>query len=108
MEDARPTWHDRLERRRYREAGLWQRRDRQRRWLDRDKELQADGALGALTLPNRGTVDMSTVACLVMSACMPAEVSMDATGAVMSVVIVVVQVRVQQRRTQCRQLEGGG
>lgn len=108
MEDARPTWHDRLERRRYREAGLWQRRDRQRRWLDRDKELQADGARGALTLPNRGTVEMSGVACLVMGACMPAEVSMDASGAVMSVVIVVVQVRVQQRRTQCRQLEGGG
>ena len=108
MEDARPTWHDRLERRRYREAGLWQRRHRQRRWLDRDKELQADGALGALTLTNRGTVEMSTVACLVMGACMPAEVSMDASGAVMSVVIVVVQVRVQQRRAQGRQLEGDG
>lgn len=108
MEDARPTWHDRLERRRYREAGLWQRRDRQRRWLDRDEELQADGALGALTLPNRGTVGMSSVAYLVMGVCMPAEVSMDASGAVMSIVIVVVQVRVQQRRTQCRQLEGGG
>lgn len=51
---------------------------------------------------------MSTVACLVMGEGMPAEVSMDASGAVMSVVIVVVEVRVQQRRTQCRQVKGDG
>lgn len=74
--------------------------------FNRDEQLEPGGALPIFAPGNRGLVVTRDVT----GRCMPAEVRMYADRAVMSVVevIVVVQVRVEEGRTQRRQLEGGG
>jgi hypothetical protein len=97
--------NDRLERRRHRVACLRQRRGREGGRLNGDEQLQPRGALRILTPGNRRLVVM----CGVTASGMPAEVRVHHAGsAVMAVVVVVVQVRVKQGRTQRRQLQGGG
>jgi hypothetical protein len=103
MGHGRRLSHDRLERRRYGEARMRQGRDRQGDGLDGDEQLQARGALRILAPGNRRIVVMRGVTCSGMAA----EVRVHAARAVVPVVVMVVQVRVQQGRTQRRQLEGG-
>lgn len=91
--------HHRLERRGKRVPRLRQRRNQKWYRLDSDKELQPGGALGTLVL-----VECRRVAVRGAMRRMPAEVRMHASCAVMTVVVVV-EVRVQQRCTQGRQLQ---
>jgi hypothetical protein len=83
---------------------LQQRRNQERCGPDGYKELQPNGALGIVTLRNRWIV----VICKRMGMSMPAEVSMHPSCPVVTLVVmvVVVEMRVQQGRTKCRQLQG--
>jgi hypothetical protein len=96
--------HDRLERNRHGVSCLWHGRDRKVGRFNRDEQLQPGDTL-RIAPGNRGIVVMRET-----GSCMPAEMRVYADRAVMPVVavIVVVQVRVEEGRTQRRQLEGGG
>ena len=91
--------HHRLERCGKRVPRLRQHRTQKWYRLDGDKELQPGGALGTLVL-----AECRRVAVRGAMRRMPAEVRMHASCAVMTVVVVV-EVRVQQRRTQGRQVQ---
>jgi hypothetical protein len=96
--------HDRLERRRHGVACLRQRRDGKEDRFHGDEQLQPRGALRLRAPGYRRIVVMRGVT----DSGMPAEVCVHPASAVMAFVAVVVLVRVQQRRTQRSQLEGGG
>jgi hypothetical protein len=101
-DDRRPR-HDRLERGRRLEASLRQRRYRERRGLNGDKKQDLGRLFRILVLGDRRTFVVRDV----MGISVPAEVGVDASGAVMSIVVVI-QVRMHQRCTQCRQMKGDG
>ncbi len=100
MRHRRRASHDRLERCGKRVPRLRQRWNQKWYRLDSDKELQPGGALGTLVL-----VECQRIVWRNVMRRVPAEVRMHASCAVVTIVIVV-QVRVQQRGTQCRQLQG--
>ena len=81
-----------------------QRGDREEGSFNRDKELQPGGALRILPFSDRWVVVMGKA----VGTGVPTKVCMHPGRAVMTVVVVVVQVRVQKWRTQRRQLQGGG
>lgn len=98
MRHGRRASHDRLERCRKRVPRLRQRRNQKRCGLDSDKELQPGGALGIFVLVEYRRIAVRGAMCR-----MPAEVRMHPNCGVVAVVVVV-KVRVHQRRTQRRQL----
>jgi hypothetical protein len=70
--------------------------------LNGDEELQPRGALRILVLGNPRIVVMRGVT----GRAMPPDVRVHPDSAVMPVVVIIVEVRVQQRRTERRQLQG--
>ena len=100
MCDSRRTSHDRLERNRQRVARLRQRRGGKRRRFYGDEELHAGGALGTFAFVDGRII---IVVPGMMDRGVPAQVRVHPGRAVM-IVVVVVDVRVQQRRTKGRQL----
>ena len=100
VRDSRWTPHDRLERNRQRVARLRQRRGGKRRRFYGDEELHAGGAFGALAFVDGRII---IVVPGMVGRGVPAQVRVHPGRAVM-IVVVVVDVRVQQRRTKGRQL----
>jgi hypothetical protein len=104
---SRRTLHDRLERNRQNVPGLWQGRDRRRRRFHRDEQLQRGGGLRILILSHRRIVGMS-VCGEVIDGGVAAEMRVHASGPMVLVMTVVVEVRVDQRGAQGSERQSDG
>lgn len=102
MRNRRRPRQDGLEGRRQCVARLRQRRDRKWQTLDGDEKLNLRRALRTFAPRDGGPVAVTAA----IVAVVPTEVGVYASSAVMMPLLVVIQVRMKQRRTQGGQLKG--